>query len=158
MPSRTKSNIPHERLRWTVERAGVEFGLTTGTLRKMLNKDSAVPDADGLFSTQQVVAALHGSMDVEKLATQKALRRKLQLENEITEANVLNRSEVTRVFSAIADAIASRIMTSEMSRAAKEDLLKDISNIPVVLDGVAARQSRLPHRNGKHVEEAANTG
>ena len=61
MPSpRTKSNVPKAALRWTVERAGVEFGLSTGTLRKALGKNSAAPDADGLFTTKQIVAAIYG--------------------------------------------------------------------------------------------------
>jgi hypothetical protein len=51
MPPRSKSNVPVERLRWTVEKAAGEFALTIGTLRKALAKDSAVADADGLFST-----------------------------------------------------------------------------------------------------------
>jgi hypothetical protein len=38
---------------------------------------------------------------------------------------------------------------SEMSRSAKEDILKDIASIPLVLMEVAHAQSRLPSGNGK---------
>jgi hypothetical protein len=146
MPRSSKSNVPNERLKWTVERGAVEFGLSTGTLRKALNKDSAVPDADGLFTTRQIVAALHGSMDVEKLATQKELRRKLELENQITRGELLNRAELMKGFSQVADAMVSRIMVSELSRSAKEDLLKDLARIPLILKDVGHAQSRLPRK------------
>ena len=48
----------------------------------------------------------------------------------------------------IADAMKSRILSdSEMSRSAKEDLLKDLSSIPLVLKDVAHAQTRLPRGN-----------
>jgi hypothetical protein len=37
-------------------------------------------------------------MDAEKLATEKELRKKLELQNAIAEASVLNRSELMKVF------------------------------------------------------------
>ena len=93
----SKSNVPAAALRWSVERAGIEFGLAGATLRKSLAKSSATADQDGLFTTRQVVDALFGSLAVEKLATQKELRRKLELENAITTASVLDRGGVIEV-------------------------------------------------------------
>jgi hypothetical protein len=69
----TKSNVPKAALRWSVERAGIEFGLTSQTLRKSLAKTSATPDLNGLFSTKQIIGAVYGAFDQEKLATQKQL-------------------------------------------------------------------------------------
>ena len=155
MPPRSKSNVPVERLRWTVEKAAGEFALTTDTLRKALAKDSAVADADGLFSTQQIVAALYGALHQEKVRTQKELADRYMLENQITRAEVLNRAEVERIFATIADAIKTRIMSSNLSRHEKEDILKDIAALPIVLKEVAHGQSRLPRArgNGKRDEE-----
>jgi hypothetical protein len=160
MPRVSKSNVPAAALRWVVERAAHEFGLSTGTLRKALNRDSAEPDADGLFSTGQVVAALYGSMAAEKLATQKELRRKLELENSITTASVLNKDALMRGLSAIADAVVARITASGLSLEERQDILKDISSIPLSIAEVAARQSRLRvNGNGTHNgEEGATAG
>jgi hypothetical protein len=91
-------------------------------------------------------------MHVEKLGTQKALRRKLQLENAVTEGQLVQRSELMKVFSAIADAITSRIMASALSRSEKEDILRDISSIPVVLTG----RGRLARGNGAQPAEVVN--
>jgi len=152
MPRASKSNVPQP-LKWNIESAAREFGLAIGTLRKALNKNSTVPDADGLFTTQQVAAAIYGSMHIEKLATQREVRRKLEGANAITTGSVLDRAELAKVFGAIGDAMRSRIMAcSEMSRTAKEDILHNLSTIPLALQEVADRQTRLP-RNGKRLEE-----
>src|SRR5215469_3026196 len=50
------------------------------------------------------------------------------------------------------------IMVSELSRSAKEDLLKDLGGIPLILRDLAHAQSRLPRRNGAHPEEVAGEG
>jgi hypothetical protein len=146
MARQSKSNVPAAALRWSVERAGVEFGSTSQTLRKALNKNSATADADGLYTTQQVAAAIYGSMHIEKLATQKELRRKLELENAITTGSVLDRAELMKGLAAVADAMTSRIMSSELSRSAKQDLLRELSTVPLILKDVARAQSRLPTR------------
>jgi hypothetical protein len=135
----TKSNVPQNQpLKWNIEVAGRELGLASQTLRKSLAKNGAQPDADGLFTAKQIIAAIYGSMEVEKLATQKEIRRKLELENAVTEGNLLNWAEIAKGLAAIADAMTSRIMScGELSRTAKEDILKDLSSCPLVLEEVA---------------------
>ena len=96
--------------------AAREFGLAIGTLRKALNKNSTVPDADGLYTTRQV-DAIHGTLHLEKLRTQRARAQKLELENSIITASVLNRAALMQSMSEIADAISSRIKSSGLSRA-----------------------------------------
>jgi hypothetical protein len=95
MGRRTKSNVPQDvPLKWNVEKAATEFGLSIMTLRKALNKTSATPDQDGLYMTRQIIAALYGALHQEKVRTQKELADRYMLENQITRAEVLNRSEV----------------------------------------------------------------
>jgi len=149
----TKSNVPAAALRWSIERAGIEFGLTSQTLRKSLGKTTATADADGLFTTKQICQAIFGSMHVEKLATQRQLTRRYELENAITEATVLDRVELMKGLALIADAMVRRIMSSGLARSEKEDILKDLSSIPLVLEETAHRQIRLPRAKVKRHEE-----
>jgi hypothetical protein len=72
--------VPAAALRWSIERAGIEFGLTSQSLRRSLAKTFATPDADGLFTTKQIVAAVYDAFDQEKLATQKQLTRNMRLQ------------------------------------------------------------------------------
>jgi len=55
----------------------------------------------------------------EKLATQRPLTRKYELENSIVEASVLNKAALEAGFSQFADAMVHRIAASELSREAK---------------------------------------
>jgi hypothetical protein len=119
-------------------------------LRKSLAKISAAGDQDGLFSTKQIVAALFGAIDQEKLATQKELTKKYQIANAVAEASFLDRAELTKALAGIADAMASRIMSANVDRAVKEDLLNDLASVPIALQEVGHRQTRLPRRgNGQ---------
>jgi hypothetical protein len=88
-------------------------------------------------------------MHQEKIATQKELTKRYRLDNEITEGNVLNRAELSRGLAAIADAMVSRIMSSGVPHSVKEDLLKELASIPLVLQEAAHAQSRLPRGKGK---------
>jgi hypothetical protein len=155
MPRVKIGNAPEAALRWSVERAGIEFGLTEVTLRKALAKNSAKADADGCFSTKQITEAVFGSMHIEKLATQREVRRKLELENAITEASVLNRAALSAGFAALADAMKSRIMTdAALSRETKKDILRDLASWPIILEDAAQTQSKLKRsKNGQAVEE-----
>ena len=147
MSRTTECNVPAAALKWSVERAGVEFGMTHVTQRKLLAKNSAVPDADGLFTTKQITDAVFGGLNEEKLATQRQLTRRYELDNQVVEASVLNRAELEKVLAQVADAIQSRIMSSELSREFKEDVLRDLASVPLILEDVASRQSKIA-RNG----------
>jgi hypothetical protein len=116
----------------------------------LLAKNSVTPDADGLYSTKQITDAVYGGLSEEKLATQRQLTRKYQLENAITEASVLDKAALSQGFAQVADAISARIMSSELSREAKADLLRDLSTIPVVISNVARSQTKLRRsKNGE---------
>jgi hypothetical protein len=89
-------------------------------------------------------------LNEEKLATQRQLTRRYELDNQIVEASVLNRAELEKVLAQVADAIKSRIMSSELSREIKEDFLRDLASVPLILEDVASRQSKLAlNGNGK---------
>jgi hypothetical protein len=156
---RSRSNLPqNEPLRWNVEVASREFRLAVNTLRKSLGQSGAEPDAGGCFTTGQIVAALFDDLRAEKLATQRQLTRRYELDNLITEGRVLDKAPLMAALSAIADAMVSRIMASGLSRNEKEDVLKELSSVPIALEEVTARQSRLPRRNGQKVIDEADEG
>lgn len=151
----SKSNLPqHEPLRWNVEKAAREFAVSNITIKRRLNEVAASPDKDGLYSTEQLVEALFGSMHVEKLKTQREITHRYALENAITRAEVLNRAELTKAFSALADALVTVINLSELGRREKEDFLKNLSSWPVLLEDVAAAQSKFRFEKSKKSEKS----
>jgi hypothetical protein len=90
----------------------------------------------------------------EKLRKERELTRKYQLENQITEGNLLDRQSLARTFGLIADAMVSRINSAtELPRTVREDILRELSTWPLAIEELARRQSRLPRGNGTHPEE-----
>jgi hypothetical protein len=108
-----------------------------------------------LYTTRQLIAAIFGAIDLEKLRTQEQITKKYQLDNEIVEASVVNKAALMKGLAAVADAMQSRIRASELSRRAQDDLLDDLAGIPIALEGVARAQTRLPatRRNGNDDDE-----
>jgi hypothetical protein len=149
---RPRGNISLRPLRWSIEAVSREFKLAANTVRKILHQGSVEPDGTGTYSTEQVVSCLFGNLHAEKIRKERELVRKYRIENETAEANLLDRTELMKGFSALADAMVFRIMSSELGQEAKEDLLRDLSTIPVVINNVARTQTRLPRGNGTHPE------
>jgi hypothetical protein len=151
----TKSNLPqHEPLKWNLRKAAVEFGTTVDTLKKSLNQISAEPDENALYTTKQLIRARYGELYQERLRVQRETADRIALENQITRAEVLDRSELMRSLTLIADAMVSRIAASELSKDAQSDLLRELSSIPIVLEDTARKQSRLRRaKNGEMGED-----
>jgi hypothetical protein len=144
---RARGNVPKAPLRWSIDRWSTEFKLAANTLRKYLTQGGAEPDQTGCYTTTQICEALYGDLKAERLRKERELTRRYQLENEITEATVVNRAELMKGLAALADAMVSRIMSANVDRSIKEDLLHDLSTVPLVLREVADKQSKL-RRNG----------
>jgi hypothetical protein len=142
VPRVTQSNIP-EVLRWNLTAASREFNFSIPTLRAALNKNSAVPGEDGCFSTQQIVDSLFGALQLEKIRTQRATTERITLENQITRAEVLDRKELMKGLSAVADAMVHIITTSALDRQSQADLQRELAGVPIIFENVAKRQSRL---------------
>jgi hypothetical protein len=85
--------------------------------------------------------------------TQLALAEKYRLENAILKGENVNRVALAAGLARIADAMTSRILASELSREAQEDLLKELASLPLVLEEVVRAQSRLKTK-GKAKTEA----
>jgi hypothetical protein len=153
MPLSTKSNLPqNEPLKWNLKKAAVEFGTTVDTLKKSLNQVSAEPDADGLYTTGQLIQARYGELYQEKLRVHRETADRIAMENAVTRGEMLSRPELMKGFAALADAMVFRITSSELSREAKEDLLKDLASIPAVIADTAKKQSRFHAKNGEEEE------
>jgi len=92
----------------------------------------------------------------QRTATQKALCEKYDLENQVRRGQLLDRAEVTKVLAAIAHAMVTRISVADIPRRVKEDLLTELSSIPVSLAEVAP--GRLRRANGKQPDEDGSEG
>src|SRR6516164_4487711 len=154
MPRQTRSHVGTEPLRWNFDAMAREFNFSIPTLRAALAKNSAGPGEDGCFSTQQICDSLYGALHLEKLRTQRATTERIELENRITKGQVLDKVELMKGFAGIADAMVSIISTSGLSREAQEDLQRELASIPLTINDVARKQTRLRRaKNGAEEEQ-----
>ena len=144
---RPRGNVPASPLRWSIERASGEFKLAANTLRKILNQGGAEPD-HGCYTTQQICHCVFGDLHSEKVRKERQLVRKYEIENQISEASLLDRAEIAKGLASVADAMVARIMSADVPRSVKEDLLTDLAGVPLVLEETAHRQTRLSRGNG----------
>jgi hypothetical protein len=149
-----RSNVPPQNLKWSLDRASREFKLAPQTLRKYLHQADVDPDDGGCYSTEQLCKAIFGDLRAERLRKERQLTRKYTLENEVTEGNLLDRTELMRTFALIADAMVSRInAATDVPRNVREDLLRDLSTWPESIKEVVSRQSKLPRSRRDGQEE-----
>ena len=151
---RPRGNVPRAVLRWTIERGANEFKIAPSTLKKVLRQAGIEPDEGGCFPTRAICEALFGDLHGQRVQKERELVRRYTLENQITEGAFLNRSELMRGLAMIADAMTSRIMSANIPRNAKEDILTDLAGIPLILKNVAQAQTKLRRSgNGSRSEE-----
>jgi hypothetical protein len=144
-------------LRWTIEAIGREFKLGPNTVRKILHQGGAEPDANGCYTTEQVVSCLYGNLHAEKIRKERQLVRKYELENAITEGSYLHRGSIMQALAALADALVSAVKTSNLDRQSQDAFLKNLATWPTILIDVTKRQSKLRRsKNGEKPEEDAS--
>ena len=103
--------------------AAKEFDIARETLGRRLGDSHQEPGPDGCYSTKQLTTAMFGDLYGAKLRTQNEQAEKLRIENEVSRGELLNRRELMRGFTQIADAISSHIMScTELPRRVREDI------------------------------------
>jgi hypothetical protein len=160
MPAYSKSNVPQdEPLKWNLRKAATEFSTTVDTLTKALNRISEGPDENGLFTTAQLIQAQFGQLHVEKVRYQRALAERVELENSVAKANLLDRASIMQGLAALADALVSAVKTSNLDRPSQETFLQNLATWPVVVKDVADRQTkRRPRRSNGETEKDESEG
>jgi hypothetical protein len=94
----------------------------------------------------------------ERLRKERELTRRYRLENEVAEGNLVNKTAILQGFASLADAMVCRIMASALEREVKEDLLHELSSIPVIVTDAADKQIKRKGNGKKPVEEDMDEG
>jgi hypothetical protein len=140
-------------VRWSTDAACREFNTTAQTLRKGLNAADESPGLDRCYSTSQITAAVYGDIHGERLRETKARANHWELKNGILRGDLLDRAALTRGLEHIVLACAAIIQASTLTKTEKRDFLTNLSSWPVVVEGVARKQTREAARGGKKEKE-----
>ena len=71
---------PIKAIRWTCDHAGSEFGADSKTISARLRQAGTAAGADGKFSTRQIVLAVFGDIDGERLREKRHQANLLEIE------------------------------------------------------------------------------
>jgi hypothetical protein len=125
-------------------------------IRESLASIGARPGVDGCFSTAQITAALFGDLHSERVRLVREHRKKIALHNAVVMGTVLDRGMMEAGLSAIANAMTSRIRSSNLDRRSQDDLLHELAGTGTVLEDVVKEQSalrRVRHHDGDGEDE-----
>lgn len=136
------TNIPDEDLRWSVNAAAREFGITAPTLRKRLITAREMAARDKCYSTEQIVKAIFGSIQGERLREIKERADNMALKNASFRGEMLDRGELTRALEGIFLAVNQILSAASLPKELRDDLLSTIATWPVAVANVAVKQRK----------------
>jgi DNA-binding protein Fis len=113
-------------MRWTVQKASVEFGLHRETLAKYLRREGIQPGADGKFSTQEIVKGVYGDLRTEQTRETRLRADKIEMENAEKRRELLSAQSVVELLEGSFLAIKSKITSSHLSEAEQNAILLDL--------------------------------
>jgi hypothetical protein len=159
MPSPVSPGNVKELLRWSVEASAREFGVSKDWIKKRLIEVNENPDAkDKAYSTAQIVKAVFGDIYGERLRETKEKADNWALKNAQLRGELLDRNSILRGMEHIIAATARLIDASSLSKTEKTDLRNTLATWPVVVRGVAERQSHEIAVGSKNGKEGGENG
>jgi hypothetical protein len=138
MPSPTSK----QPLRWSLEVAAREMDWNRDTLRKKLVQADQVPALDGTYSTRQLLTAIYGDIDAERLRKTKEEADNMALKNAILRGESLPKGLMTPAMEEVFIVVKQMVTASSMTTLEKRDLLNTIANWPVAVKNVAQKASK----------------
>jgi len=122
---------PTNQIRLTIETGAREFGMDRRTLRSRLTVAAILPGEDGKYSIGQLAKAIFSDLQAERTR----LTKEQADIAEVKKANLLRENiptaMVVKVWSSFVIDLRQKILLSELSDAAKRDILHDLQSIPV---------------------------
>lgn len=117
-------------MRWKINRAAPEFGVDRRTLAKRL-ADAGEAEGAGGYTTRQILAALYGDLDGEKL-------RKLSAEADLAEmerdeqARALIRADIVEgTWNEALTNLRAIVMAADIPKVTRAQLIKQLHDIPI---------------------------
>jgi hypothetical protein len=117
------------------------------------------PGEDGCFSSRQLLSAVFGSLHKAKLHQVQEETRYTALRSQILRGEYLERAALQNAFGRVAERILEVIRNDRaLSAEAREDLLRSLSSVPILISDVAAGPRRARDGSGDHAKESKPEG
>ena len=116
-------------IRWTLNRAALEFGCDPKTVAKGIRARGTLPGPDGKFSTVEIHSALCGDKDREQVRKLKEEADGLALANATRRGELMEVEDFLRAFEPAVIQMKSRILASSLTATEQDAVLNDMSRI-----------------------------
>jgi phage terminase Nu1 subunit (DNA packaging protein) len=113
-------------LRWTLEKAAMEFGIHRSTLTKKLRQGDAEPGTDGRYSTQQLVSAIFNDATSERTRLYREQADKLAIENSKSRLETIDVETVYKAYEGCFISIRQTILASNLTDVEKSEILGNL--------------------------------
>ena len=115
-------------IRWTLARAGSEFGLSPKTVAQRVKAAGVTPGKDSMFSTVQIHGAICGDYERERTRKMAEEADAKAMENAARRKELVDVQDFFKRLEPVTVNIKQKIMGSALSDAEKDGLLADIAN------------------------------
>src|SRR5271165_2781732 len=123
-------------IRWTIEKATVEFGLHRKTLTTKLREMEIEPAADGKFSTKQICEAIFDDASAERVRLLQEQSRRLKLANDKKAGEQADIETIYKMHEGIFIVCRQTVLGSNLSEEEKSQLISqlryDVLNAPPI--------------------------
>jgi phage terminase Nu1 subunit (DNA packaging protein) len=97
---------------------------------------------------------MFGALHAERLRKTSAEADGVEMANAVTRADYLDRRQLSRALAEVADSIVQIVRVSRLTRQEQDDLLPQLSSIPVIIENAARAQTKW-RGNGAMLQPAA---
>lgn len=111
---------PQKAIRWTLILAATEFGLDPMTLSKRLRAEGIEAEADGCFSTKQILVAVAGDLEREKTRNEAAAADLREMKRDEMQGNLIPKATVRAALEEVSASLRQVIDHSALSIKQKE--------------------------------------
>jgi phage terminase Nu1 subunit (DNA packaging protein) len=127
-PKHTLTDAP---LRWTLTRAAEETGFARQTVKNRLTSTAQEAGKDGCYSTAQVLAALYGDYDGERLRKLRAEADLAEMERDERARSLIPAAIVEATWTDVLQNLRGVVMGFDLTRQQRHQMLETLRAIPI---------------------------
>jgi len=119
----------HTPIRWTLHRAAGETGFARQTVRNRLVTAGISPGDDDCYSTQEILRALYGDSDGEKLRKLRAEADLAEMERDERSRSLISSEVVEEVWTEVLTNMRGAVQSLDLDRKQKHQILETLRAI-----------------------------
>jgi hypothetical protein len=123
---RKSSTTSQPSLRWTIEKAAMNFGVDRKRLTRKLRQADLERSPDGKYSTKQIVSAIYDDASSERCRLYREQADRLSIANAKARAEQVDVDAVYKAYEGVFVRMRKTILTSPLTDVEKSEILSNL--------------------------------